>query len=149
MSTHADATPRSPASTGSAMALSIRQPWAWLIVHGGKDVENRTWTTRFRGPLLIHAGSTMTKDDYRACCLFISDFRTPWRLPAFDVLQDQCGGVIGVVDVVDCVASSPSPWFCGPWGFVVRNPQPVRFVRCKGRLGFFNLPLGVSLQDAA
>jgi hypothetical protein len=35
--------------------LSIRQPWAWLIIAGHKDVENRSWTTTYRGPLLIHA----------------------------------------------------------------------------------------------
>ena len=35
--------------------LSILQPWAWAIIHGGKDVENRTWRTAYRGPLLIHA----------------------------------------------------------------------------------------------
>ena len=37
-------------------ALSIRQPWAWLIVHGYKDVENRTWSTKFRGRVQVHAG---------------------------------------------------------------------------------------------
>ena len=36
-------------------ALSIRQPWAWLILHGGKDIENRTWATKLRGRVLIHA----------------------------------------------------------------------------------------------
>src|SRR5437016_10859136 len=37
-------------------ALSVRQPWAWLIVNGHKDIENRSWQTKFRGKLLIHAG---------------------------------------------------------------------------------------------
>src|SRR5215472_1457845 len=37
-------------------ALSVRQPWAWLIVNGYKPVENRNWLTKFRGRLLIHAG---------------------------------------------------------------------------------------------
>ena len=36
-------------------ALSIRQPWAWLIVNGYKDIENRTWPTRFRGRVCVHA----------------------------------------------------------------------------------------------
>ena len=35
--------------------LSIRQPWAWLIMTGLKDVENRTWNTDFRGQFAIHA----------------------------------------------------------------------------------------------
>jgi hypothetical protein len=38
------------------VALSIRQPWAWLIVNGFKDLENRSWSTAFRGPVWIHAG---------------------------------------------------------------------------------------------
>jgi len=36
-------------------ALSIRQPWAWLLVEGFKDIENRTWKTNYRGSFLIHA----------------------------------------------------------------------------------------------
>ena len=35
--------------------LVVRQPWAWLIVNGYKDIENRSWRTRYRGALLIHA----------------------------------------------------------------------------------------------
>jgi hypothetical protein len=45
-------------------ALSIRQPWAWLILHAGKDIENRDWPTRFRGRFLIHAAKGMTRDEY-------------------------------------------------------------------------------------
>src|SRR3972149_11819690 len=41
---------------GPMKALSIIQPWAWLIVHGHKPVENRRWPTSFRGQFLIHAG---------------------------------------------------------------------------------------------
>lgn len=48
-------------------ALSIRQPWAWLIVNGFKDIENRSWDTKYRGLVLIHASKGMTKDQYRAC----------------------------------------------------------------------------------
>ena len=40
-------------------AISIRQPWAWLVVHGYKDVDNRTWATKHRGPILIHAGKAL------------------------------------------------------------------------------------------
>lgn len=46
--------------------LSIRQPWAWLIVNGHKDVENRTWDSYYRGPLLIHASSAKNGDEYMA-----------------------------------------------------------------------------------
>jgi hypothetical protein len=50
-------------------ALSIRQPWAYLIITGDKDIENRTWATAYRGPVLIHAGKTM---DYDALDLLLA-----------------------------------------------------------------------------
>lgn len=42
-------------------ALSIRQPWAWCIIYAGKDIENRTWATQYRGPVLIHAAKTWNR----------------------------------------------------------------------------------------
>ena len=45
-------------------ALSIRQPWAWMILYAGKDIENREWPTRFRGRVLIHASKGMTHDEW-------------------------------------------------------------------------------------
>lgn len=130
-----------PASLGDALlALSIRQPWAWLIANGHKDVENRTWRTRFRGRFLIHAGATMTRDDYVICARFISDMHTPCGLPAFDVLRDQCGGIVGDAQIVDCVTDSDSPWFIGDFGFVIRNARVLPFRACKGSLGFFIPP---------
>lgn len=118
-------------------ALSIRQPWAWLIVNGYKDVENRTWETFFRGRFLVHAGKTMTPEDYFACTLFISEMRTAWRLPAYDVLREQCGGIVGSAELVGCVRESDSPWYTGEVGFVVRNPVVLPFLPCKGMLKFF------------
>jgi hypothetical protein len=41
-------------------ALSIKHPWAWAIVHAGKDIENRTWECRYRGEILIHASALRT-----------------------------------------------------------------------------------------
>ena len=42
-------------------ALTIKQPWAYLIIHGGKDIENRTWRTKYRGRILIHAAKADDK----------------------------------------------------------------------------------------
>lgn len=126
------------ATTGSpALALSIRQPWAWLIVNGHKDIENRDWPTRFRGPLLIHAGKTMTKGDYEACAIFISDMETEWRMPSYEELRSQCGGIVGKAEIVDCVEWSHSPWFVGRFGFVIRNGVTLPFRACRGALNFF------------
>jgi hypothetical protein len=46
-------------ANGDVHALTVQQPWAYAITVGAKTVENRTWTTRYRGPLLIHAGKTV------------------------------------------------------------------------------------------
>lgn len=46
-------------------ALSIIQPWAWAIMEAGKDIENRTWPTPYRGPLVIHAAKTFHRGIYR------------------------------------------------------------------------------------
>ena len=43
-------------------ALSARQPWAWAIIHAGKDIENRTWNTHLRGTFAVHASGNLDKD---------------------------------------------------------------------------------------
>lgn len=128
--------------------LSIRQPWAYLIVHAGKDVENREWLTRIRGPILIHAGATMTRADYEACALFCSslpDGTLPpdFHFPTREQLKSQCGGIVGAAHIVDCVTDFKSPWFCGPFGFVLKDAAELKFVPCKGMLGFFEHGLPV------
>ncbi len=90
------------------LCLSVRQPWAWLICNGGKDIENRDWPTNFTGRVLIHAGKTMTRADYQACAIFIATMRTEWRLPAYDILREQCGGIVGETEIVRCVSESES-----------------------------------------
>jgi len=55
--------------------------------------------------------------------------------------QLERGGIVGSVEIVDCVAASDSPWFFGRFGFVLREPQPLPFVPWKGQLGFFDVPV--------
>jgi hypothetical protein len=120
-------------------ALSIRQPWAHLIIFGGKDVENRTWKTDYRGPLLIHAAKGMTWREYEEACWFsMAECGCEYAdLPNYKDLKR--GGIIGQVDLVDCVMDSDSRWFGGPWGFVLANSKPVPFHPCKGSLGIFDV----------
>ena len=122
-------------------ALSLRQPWAWLVVNGFKDIENRKWATNFRGPILIHSAKGMTLEEYSACERFCEKV---WRgrrglfvLPPFETLQR--GGIVGQVTIVDCVNSHVSPWFTGPYGFVVTDPKIIEFERTRGRLGIFQI----------
>ncbi len=118
------------------MALSIRQPWAWAIIHAGKDVENRDWPTSFRGPVCIHAAKAMTRAEHYEFCDFMEDFIpcAPLVPHKDDLLR---GGIIATAEIVDCVTNSTSPWFFGRYGFVLRNVQQVDFIPVKGALGFF------------
>lgn len=120
------------------IALSVRQPWAWLIVHGWKNIENRSRRTNHRGPLLIHASLGMTRDEYTACLFFMEGFCDPVKdikLPPFEELAR--GGIVGVATVLDCVRAHPSEWFCGEFGYVLADARPLPFHAYKGALGFF------------
>jgi hypothetical protein len=134
------------------LALSIRQPWCWAILHAGKDVENRDWSTRVRGRVLIHAAKGMTQDEWADCfdvCRLASRLgknEITQRFPSHKKLER--GGIVGSVEIVDCVERSESPWFFGRYGFVLRDPQPLLFLPCKGRLGFFEVDEATLYQEA-
>jgi len=118
------------------LALSIRQPWAWAIINAGKDIENRSWSTKVRGRVLIHAG--LAWDDGKAeGLLSILHWSERYRvaMPA----RVDAGGIVGEAEIVDCVDQSSSPWFFGRFGFVLRNARPLPFRLLKGRLGFFDV----------
>lgn len=135
-------------------ALSIRQPWAWLIVRPDlvakndrdaadlmgeiKDIENRTWHTKFRGRFLVHAAQGMTLLEYNFVKGYLAERAPGIELPAFKDLQR--GGIIGSVELVDNVTDSESLWYMGFKGFRLRDSKPLPFSRMKGRLGFFDVP---------
>lgn len=126
--------------------LSIRQPWAWAIINVGKDIENRTWKTNYRGRFLIHAAKGCTQAEYydaKDFCLYALDQKFRGKGIVFPAWQNSVrGGIVGVAEIVDCVDRHDSQWFFGPYGFVIRNAQPVEFRPLKGALGFFHLPNG-------
>lgn len=126
------------------LAISIRQPWAWLILNAGKDIENRDWSTRVRGRVLVHASKGMTRDEYLDALDTVHEIsrRRPFppglTLPAFDELER--GGIVGSVEIAGCVTQSQSPWFFGYYGFELRDARPLPFIPYKGALGFFDVP---------
>lgn len=123
---------------GMMKALSILQPWAWLICEGLKDIENRTWKPwnpglKFRGRVLVHAGKGY--DD---------GFDPEWarkicgrEIPAKAFFDDKRGGIVGVTTITDCVTQHPSPCFFGAQGFVLEQSRHLPFTPCRGQLGFF------------
>ena len=118
------------------LSLTVKAPWAWAIIHAGKDVENRTWSTSCRGPLAIHAGLGCTRT-YHA-------WASGWMAaigvvaPTLDALAKGC--VIGTVEVADCVRDSGRRWgMPDNWHWILSDPKPCqpRFVR--GSLGLWTL----------
>ena len=106
------------------LALSVRQPSAWAIIHGGKDIENRTKGSiragrMGLGRICIHAAAGRTEDEFR----YIA-----WRMQENGVICPPPstlprGAIIGTVDVVEIVEHSDSPWFGGAAGLRLANPQ--------------------------
>jgi hypothetical protein len=113
--------------------LSILQPWAWLIANGHKDIENRTWSTAYRGRFLVHAGKRWGREQRDD----LASIR--WQFPAIDIPDMfDLGGIVGAATLVDCVSDSDSPWFNGPFGFVIAEARVLPFTPCRGQLGWFD-----------
>src|SRR5947208_17153186 len=130
--------------TARPLALSVKQPWAALLIAGLKTVEVRTWPTRARGRVLIHAAKT-------------ADPRPEgWALittPELRELAAVRGGIIGSAEVTACVRYRTAETFAGAaelhrnnpdwfapgglYGFVFQNPRPIAYHACPGRTMFF------------
>jgi hypothetical protein len=141
-------------------ALTVRQPWAWAIIHGGKDVENRSRGTSHRGQIYIHAGLGYSTEAEEHQAMQEAWINAAQKLPAErgnmgplrkqDLFLDY-GQVIGTVDVVGCHHATEC-WChdCGDhcsawaqpdvWHWELANPRPLA---CpfpeKGKLGIWNL----------
>lgn len=123
-------------------ALTVKQPWAWALIHGGKDVENRSKPTKYRGQLYIHAGLSWSKEGF--------DYM---RENGLHIVPEglESGMVIGTVDVISCHHSSDCEAValmsnsCSQWAmadhyhWVLDNPQPIAPFPAKGMLGIWNL----------
>lgn len=152
--------------------LSVRQPWAWLIIRPdlqGEDrraasldgsmkiIENRSWPTTYRGPLLIHAAKAMTAPEYLAAVGYLEALTyaaviDPVTFPPMDQLQR--GGIVGMARLVDCIAPAirtdgdRSHWHNeGMYGWRLADARALPFEALKGRLGLFDLPVQYAAAD--
>jgi hypothetical protein len=101
------------------ICISLWQPWASLLVGGHKRVETRHWPIRHRGPLLIHAAQKWSGELYEMCRAepfraAIVDLGHSISVPSSrgKILAPRgmpFGAIVGQVDVMECVAISPSP----------------------------------------
>lgn len=115
--------------------ISVRQPWAWLIVNGYKPIENRNWRTKYRGELLIHTSSFRPSKKAWKEFQLMFDIEFDIQLPEMEEIE--FGGLVGKANVVDCVNYSDSKWFLGKYGWVLEDQQRIRFVLLKGMLKIF------------
>ncbi|UAW96547.1 hypothetical protein pEaSNUABM22_00059 [Erwinia phage pEa_SNUABM_22] len=118
-------------------ALSIRQPWAWLIVQGHKKIENRTWDTKKRGRFLVHASSKRPSDHDMQVAREICD---GLNITLPEKHEFVLGSIVGYATVCGTVTQSDDPFFFGPVGIQLKDCRAVEPIRFKGALSFFNTP---------
>lgn len=120
-------------------ALSLKQPWAELVASGRKTIETRTWTTKYRGPVLICAGKTWM-------------VKASADLLGRDPRPDELGVAVAVADIVDVrpmTAEDEKLALCpsepGRFAWVLSNIRRIRSFPMKGMLGLFDaaVPDGV------
>ncbi len=113
--------------------LSIKQPFAELIVQGKKKIELRKWNTKFRGEFLIHASKTPDKK----------------AMQRFDFSDLPLGAIIGQASLIGVKQYTTkkehnkdrdlhlATSFWGNYGFVLENPKRIKEIKVNGRLGFW------------
>lgn len=154
------------------IALSVRQPWAWAILHG-KHIENRTWRPDFRGRFLLHAGkSTGTLGDFSDDCEALGEI---FAKPVWEAFRDtflqvrhfrgrdlltpregalDLGCIVGAATLVGVVEPGTLPprvedrrWHAADqYGLMLEDVRPVPIVPCVGALGFFRVPADVDAR---
>lgn len=135
--------------TFKGKGLTFIQPWATAVAFAGKDVENRSWRTHYRGPLAIHAGGSSPDDvldellraerggPRRPLSHWIRRGRRRCELPT-DAEAVPRSHVVAIAMLVDCVERSASPWFGGPFGWVLGGVVPVEPVPMTGGLSLWD-----------
>lgn len=133
-------------------ALSVRQPWAWALLYGGKTIENRTWRTRHRGRIWIHASERENRDDIEEAVRLVAQ---SWKCNPRQAIEHyrehaHRRAILGSMALTDCCRldeldrSDPlrsSPWAEGPWLWLVTDPDPLDDPwPTPGRLGLWTPP---------
>jgi len=140
-------------------AISVMQPWAWLIAHAsewpghilGKTIENRGQPTSYRGPVLIHVSRTWARVGEQLVELRrLGLVGRGCPEPNVGVMRSQLGLVIAVAELVGCRrigSADPHPWAMeGAWGWELEDIALVRPFGLRGRRGLWFAPCGVSVR---
>lgn len=132
--------------------LTIKEPWIWLILNRGKDVENRTWKTNYRGRLYLHSSQNFDFNalnkvwemDKKLCSEIIKVFKIEYNSESKKAScnnKASFGKILGAVDLVDCISNCDSVWAeSGQNHWVLENPKLIeKPISCKGKLSIWTL----------
>lgn len=122
-------------------AITLRPCWAWAVAHASKRIENRSWPTKFRGPIYIHAGcSAMSRADREdfARCIALAGGTVPADV---DLVR---GALVATAVIADCVKLPErelGPWgYAGSWHFLLEDVRALDRPRpMLGKLGIWHL----------
>lgn len=133
-----------PTERTTYRCLAIRQPYAWAIVMGAKDIENRSWSTTYRGQIVIQASTT--KAEVNATSKRFKPLKPPATTVPFEY-----GALIGVADLVDVVPLKPelegNPWAYGTYCFRFANARVFdEPIAAKGKLNLYHLDEALDAQ---
>jgi hypothetical protein len=156
-------------------AITSQQPWAWAIIHGGKDIENRTtigtWRPAIGQRIAIHAGQRWSDrgpqfepllDAWRSWVTNEASGMQGWCVLRRDSLAIELGAIIGTAELVDV---HPAAGCCAPWGeasytehggakrvdvvhLVLEHPRRVEPIPCRGALGLWTVPYDIAARLA-
>ncbi len=115
-------------------ALSLKQPWAELLISGKKKIEIRKWNTSFRGKFLVHASKSPDKK----------------ALEKFNLKDIKYGAIIGKAELAEIKKYKDDDEFekdnslhlanssFGRYGFIIKNPERIAPISCPGKLNFWD-----------
>lgn len=122
--------------------LSIKEPWASLIMNGTKKIETRSWKTKYRGEIYIHASSSKAKITKPEVYELIKD------------MNFKCGYIICKCNLVDCIYMTDEyvndmktnhyeEYICGHYevgryAWIVEDVRVIEPIEAKGKLGLWN-----------
>ena len=122
-------------------ALSLKQPWANLIIYRRKIIETRKWNTNYRGDLLICSSKSFDYDSIEPLNNYMHKYNV-----AFPLFMVPSAKAIGIVEIYDCKPMILEDEFqacCGVYpkahSFFLRNIRPIKPFTVKGQLNIFNV----------
>jgi hypothetical protein len=122
----------------SIKALTIRQPWAELILRGRKPYELRSWRTHYRGPLVIHAAMRVDTEESKQLGLN-PDKLTTGSFVGFAILSDVRPYTKADARLLR-KRKAGGGWRPHLFTWVLKKPRRISPVKVKGRLGLFKVP---------